>query len=241
MRKSETACAFATGFAREGLKRGLQLRPEVGVNPLQFGFIGATDSHNSNPGDVEEYDWEGCCANNDAEVADRLDLTPAFAGAGAVARNPGGLVGVWAEENSRDSLFDSMVRRETFATSGPRIEPRFFAGWDLPADLCGRRDLVDTGYTLRTILDLLRFRGARSVKLCALLDKTERRQVEVPIDYCGFEIEDHFVVAYGLDYLDDVLVIDIGAGTVDLCRMHGTMPGEADQLTLECGDTQRHF
>ena len=60
-------------------------------------------------------------------------------------------------------------------------------------------DIVDTGYTLRTILDLFRFRGARSVKLCALLDKTERRQVDVEVDYCGFEIEDRFVVGYGLD------------------------------------------
>lgn len=68
------------------------------------------------------------------------------------------------------------------------------------ADVLLIEDIVDTGYTLRTILDLLRFRGARSVKLCALLDKKERRQVEVPIDYSGFEIEDLFVVGYGLDY-----------------------------------------
>lgn len=61
-------------------------------------------------------------------------------------------------------------------------------------------DIVDTGYTLRTILDLLRFRGARSVKLCALLDKASRREVEVPIDYLGFPIEDLFVVGYGLDF-----------------------------------------
>jgi hypoxanthine phosphoribosyltransferase len=61
-------------------------------------------------------------------------------------------------------------------------------------------DIVDTGYTLRTILDLLRFRGAASVKLCALLDKAARREVAVPIDYRGFEIEDVFVVGYGLDY-----------------------------------------
>ena len=61
-------------------------------------------------------------------------------------------------------------------------------------------DIVDTGWTLRTILDLLRFRGARSVKLCALLDKASRREVEVPIDYLGFSIEDLFVVGYGLDF-----------------------------------------
>ena len=60
-------------------------------------------------------------------------------------------------------------------------------------------DIVDTGYTLRTILDLLRFRGARTVKLCALLDKSEAREVEIPIDYCGFHIENLFVVGYGLD------------------------------------------
>lgn len=60
-------------------------------------------------------------------------------------------------------------------------------------------DIVDTGYTLRTILDLFRFRGARSVKLCALLDKVDAREVDVPIDYCGFPIDNLFVVGYGLD------------------------------------------
>ena len=63
-------------------------------------------------------------------------------------------------------------------------------------------DIVDTGYTLRTILDLLRFRGARSVKLCALLDKVAAREIEVPIDYCGFRIADVFVVGYGLDFAE---------------------------------------
>ena len=61
-------------------------------------------------------------------------------------------------------------------------------------------DIVDTGHTIQTILGLLRFRGARSVRLCALLDKAERREVEVPIDYRGFTIENLFVVGYGLDF-----------------------------------------
>ncbi|HEX6900149.1 MAG TPA: hypoxanthine phosphoribosyltransferase [Thermoanaerobaculia bacterium] len=61
-------------------------------------------------------------------------------------------------------------------------------------------DIVDTGYTLRTILDLLRFRGARSVKLCALLDKAAAREVPIQIDYKGFEIDPLFVVGYGLDF-----------------------------------------
>jgi hypoxanthine phosphoribosyltransferase len=63
-------------------------------------------------------------------------------------------------------------------------------------------DIVDTGFTLRTIMGLLRFRGAASVKLCALLDKIAARRVDVPIDYRGFEIEDVFVVGYGLDYAE---------------------------------------
>ncbi|HEX2254918.1 MAG TPA: hypoxanthine phosphoribosyltransferase [Thermoanaerobaculia bacterium] len=76
---------------------------------------------------------------------------------------------------------------------------------DIDTSIRGRdvllvEDIVDTGFTLRTILDLLRFRGARSVRLCALLDKAARREVEVPIDYCGFPIDDVFVVGYGLDY-----------------------------------------
>ena len=73
---------------------------------------------------------------------------------------------------------------------------------DLPLrgrDVLLIEDIVDTGHTLRTILALLRFRGARSVRLCALLDKRAAREVEVPIDYPGFEIENVFVVGYGLD------------------------------------------
>ena len=70
------------------------------------------------------------------------------------------------------------------------------------ADVLLVEDIVDTGYTLRTILDLLRFRGAKSVRLCALLDKETRRQVEVPIDYKGFTIDDLFVIGYGLDYAE---------------------------------------
>jgi len=95
---------------------------------------------------------------------------------------------------------------QTSSYSGThRGEVRVVKDIDLP--IRGRHvllveDIVDTGYTLRTILDLLRFRGAASVKLCALLDKEEAREVEVPIDYCGFPIENLFVVGYGLDYED---------------------------------------
>jgi len=60
-------------------------------------------------------------------------------------------------------------------------------------------DIVDTGYTVNTILELLRFRGAKSVRLCSLLDKVDARKIPIPIDYRGFPIDDVFVVGYGLD------------------------------------------
>jgi hypoxanthine phosphoribosyltransferase len=60
-------------------------------------------------------------------------------------------------------------------------------------------DIVDTGYTLSFVRKLLLDRNPRSLKICALLDKVERRKIEVPIEYCGFTIPDYFVMGYGLD------------------------------------------
>jgi hypoxanthine phosphoribosyltransferase len=76
---------------------------------------------------------------------------------------------------------------------------------DLGCNIAGQdvilvEDIVDTGCTLAWLLDELRRRGPKSLKVCALLDKPSRRKVPVPIDYLGFEIPDHFVVGYGLDY-----------------------------------------
>ncbi len=63
-------------------------------------------------------------------------------------------------------------------------------------------DIVDTGLTIAHLIDLLRTRQPRSVKVCALLHKPARARVEVPIDYLGFTIEDKFVVGYGLDFAE---------------------------------------
>lgn len=63
-------------------------------------------------------------------------------------------------------------------------------------------DIIDTGYTLAYLTDNLRKRGAKSVKVCTLLDKPERRKVDVAVDYLGFAIPDEFVVGCGLDYAE---------------------------------------
>lgn len=67
-------------------------------------------------------------------------------------------------------------------------------------DLIIVEDIVDTGHTLNRIVENLKERGPRSVSICALIDKKERRKEEVPIDYWGFRVESGFLVGYGLDY-----------------------------------------
>ncbi len=63
-------------------------------------------------------------------------------------------------------------------------------------------DIIDTGYTLQYLVDNLEKRGAASVKICTFLDKVERRKVDIPVDYIGFEVPDEFIVGYGLDYAE---------------------------------------
>ncbi len=131
----------AGSFAREALKQGLVQEEEIGANPFKYGLIASTDTHLGTPGLVEE------------------DGHPGHGGAGAppagalprglpddLEFNPGGLAVLWAEENSRDSLFAAMRRREAYGTSGPRMVVRFFGGFDLPENLCGSDRFVEIGY-----------------------------------------------------------------------------------------------
>lgn len=138
-------CQSRLDFARYALIEGMREQARIGVNPYRFGFAGSTDSHNATPGDVAEDGFKGCCANTDNTAAQRLDPAADFGGRAAAALNPGGLMGIWAEENTRDALFDAMLRREVFATSGPRITPRFFVGAALPDNAC-QGNLVEQGY-----------------------------------------------------------------------------------------------
>lgn len=136
-------CVARTDFARYSVAAGLLEAQRLGVNPFRVGFIGSTDTHNGTPGDVEEWSFDGSRALNDADPVKRLNAD--------ANRNPGGLVGVWAEENSRDALFDAMRRRETFATSGPRMTVRLFGGWGGFSNLlgetwCDREDAIEAGY-----------------------------------------------------------------------------------------------
>jgi hypothetical protein len=127
-------------YARDALAAGLLEQRRLGVNPLQFGLIGSTDTHFATPGMVDEDEYRGHAAGISSSrfgvpaYPDRPDF------------NPGGLAVFWAEENSRPSLFAAMKRREAYGTSGPRIVARFFGGWDFEPDACTDANLIATGY-----------------------------------------------------------------------------------------------
>jgi hypothetical protein len=149
---------FAGGYVRRALQDGILLRQTKGFNPFKFGFIGSSDTHNAAPGSVEEPNYFSKTARRDGMPELRGSIPPngektwdahiksgepplVFQSWGA-----SGLAGVWAEENSRESIYAALRRKETFATSGPRIRVRFFAGYDFPADLMTRPDTVRQAY-----------------------------------------------------------------------------------------------
>ena len=137
-------CIHRLSYVRYALSEGLKEEARLGVNPYQFGLMASTDTHNALAGGVAERTFPGHLGLGDATASQRTALTTEIAG--NASNNPGGLIGVWAEENSRDSLFEAMRRREVFGTSGPRIRPRLFAGWELAGDLCERPDALAAAY-----------------------------------------------------------------------------------------------
>ena len=140
------ACIAPDNYVRNALKLGLELERRLDVNPYRFGFIGSTDTHNGTPGGTDETDYQGHHGFEDGAPARRA-LTPAIkAFSPSRMKGSGGLAGVWAEDNTRASLFAALKRRETFATSGTRISVRFFAGWDFPDAIDMNTDLVALGY-----------------------------------------------------------------------------------------------
>ncbi|WP_372786431.1 DUF3604 domain-containing protein [Phenylobacterium sp.] len=150
---------FHGSYVREALKDGILMREKVGFNPFKFGFIGSSDTHNAAPGSTEERNYFSKVGRSDGTPAQRGSVPPggaktwpadtpdsAHATAPYQAWGASGLAGVWAEENSREAIFAALRRKETFATSGPRIRLRFFAGYDFPDDLAHRTDLVREAY-----------------------------------------------------------------------------------------------
>jgi hypothetical protein len=128
-------------FVRNALKEGLEQQAKIGANPFKLGIIAGTDTHVGTPGAVSEERHVTHFGRGDP-----VREAPPTGLQEDIEFNPGGLAGIWAEENSRDSLFAAMRRREVFGTSGPRIPVRFFASWERPWNLCEENHAVRRGY-----------------------------------------------------------------------------------------------
>ncbi len=135
------------GYAREALIRGMKYEQEDRGNPFKYGFIGDSDTHNAATS-VEENNYTGKFGF-EQEPRHRLEGPPGVPESAIkqVQRfSSGGLAGVWAESNTREAIFDAMVRKETFATSGPRLRVRMFAGYDYSADSMESSDWLQAAY-----------------------------------------------------------------------------------------------
>jgi len=131
-------------YLRDALKTGIAMQDTRGYNPYKTGVVGGSDSHNTGV-PYRQQNFFGGHARNDGDEKERM-AGHVFAGLDTRLENPAGLTGVWAEENTRGSLFEAMQRKETFATSGPRIKVRFFGGWEYAPGLVNQKDWIKTGY-----------------------------------------------------------------------------------------------
>ena len=132
---SGVGCYAPQDFTRHVLTNGLVEANRLGVNPFQLGAVASTDTHNGSAGEVDETRFRGHVGSQDFALLSHPD------------NSPGGLAAVWSIENSRDAIFEALRRRETYATSGPRIALRFFGGFGYPATLCANGTLVERGYS----------------------------------------------------------------------------------------------
>ncbi len=128
--------AYVRNVWKDGLAYAAA-KDHEGINPFKMGVVAASDSHTGVMGWHPETDqWPGHLGIDDAYP---------MSSASHIQNGTGGPSVVWAEENTRDSIFEALKRKETYGTSGPRMKVRFFGGWDYPADACGK-DFVDLGY-----------------------------------------------------------------------------------------------
>jgi hypothetical protein len=132
-------------YARQAYKDGIAMQDVRGYNPYKFGMAGGSDSHNTGS-PYRQDNFYGLHANADSSVEKRFAGVLIGGTMDVRLENPGGLTGVWAEENTRASIWDAMYRKETFGVSGPHIKVRFFGAWDFDKALLNSKDWVHQSY-----------------------------------------------------------------------------------------------
>jgi hypothetical protein len=136
-------------YARSALKEGLKHEASLGTNPFKFGMIGSTDTH-TGMSSFDEDNFMGKFEMHPPGPNRWNQVFNKFAdGSTAITdwqMQAAGIAGVWAHENTREALFDAMKRKEVYASTGPRMTVRVFAGWDFQKDEVERPDFVARGY-----------------------------------------------------------------------------------------------
>ncbi len=142
-------------YARQALMRGLKYEAELGVNPFKFGMIGSSDSHTSLATTREENSFGKATPVEPGMGEERYmekitGVIPSLDGSDVTIRHykslASGLAAVWARQNTRESIWDALRRKEVYATTGTRITVRVFAGWGFEEDDVLRPDFAETGY-----------------------------------------------------------------------------------------------
>ena len=132
-------------YGRQALKDGITMQDVLGYNPYKFGMAGGSDAHNS-ASPYRQDNFFGGHAQIDGTVDRRMAGVLAFGTLDVRYENPGALTGVWAEENTRASIWDGMYRKETFGVSGPHIKVRLFGGWGYDKGVFDAKDWVHRSY-----------------------------------------------------------------------------------------------
>ena len=172
MQRTKTPDMLGGDYVREALKRGLAIEAKTGVNPYRFGLIGSTDSHTAlATADEDNFFGKHSDGEPNAQRASQAQNLGTRQGRIGWHYLAGGYAAVWATANTRAAIFDAMMRREVYATTGPRMQLRVFGGYDFTdADWAG--DWVKAGYARGVPMgaDLKSGSGVPSLMISALKD-----------------------------------------------------------------------
>ena len=138
-------------YIRQAYGTGQEFYEKIGANPFKYGLEGGTDYH-SGFSSTEENNYPGSHDNLDLQapmdrLKELLTATTSISGEPIVVVGAASLTGVWAEQNTREAIFDALKRKECFGTSGNRQQIRMFASWNYPADLIKQADWLKTAYS----------------------------------------------------------------------------------------------
>ena len=232
------------GYAREAVIRGMRYELEGRGNPFKYGFIGDSDTHNA-AASIEEDNYTGKFGF-EQEPRHRLEGPPGVPESAIqqVQRfSSGGVAGVWAESNTRGAIFDAMIRRETFATAGPRMRVRMFAGYDYADGVMDRADWLeaayDDGVPMGGDLSAPPEGGAPTFLIAAMKEpdgaNLDRIQVVKGWIEDGEQMERIYDVALSGDRTDGSQAV---GNTVDVATASYTNDIGADELTVAWTDPE---